>query len=136
MCRHTVCTDECTYILRRTYRHEFHHMLNVVNVKAHRIALTGLILSSHNLHIETGRWTRPVTQQIHRYCVTCPGKIEDEYHLVIECPQYLDIRNRLIPHYYRIRPSMFKLGKLFNTDNSKLIRCLAKFVYCALKDRI
>ena len=41
-------------------RHGFCDFLDKVNVKSHRIALTRLIASSHNLRVETGRWESPI----------------------------------------------------------------------------
>ena len=103
--------------------------LNVIPVKSHRIALTRLITSSHHLKIETGRWARPVTPQSERICPFCPGKQEDEFHLLLECSSYQDIRQRYIPRYYLRRPSMLKAIQLINTTSKKLINALSKFVF-------
>jgi hypothetical protein len=109
--------------------------LSVVNVKSHRVALARLRVSSHLLHVETGRWARPVTPPENRYCIICPQKIEDEYHIIMECSLYNNIRQRLIQRYFWKRPSMYKLIELFNTNREKKIRSLAKFVYLAFQIR-
>ena len=57
-----------------------------------RIALARLMTSSHSLKVETGRWARPVTPFEEIFCDNCHGKIEDEYHLLVECPRYDVIR--------------------------------------------
>ena len=81
------------------------HLIDVVP-KKHRVALTKLLVSSHTLHVETGRWMRPKTDLSDRKCFKCLNKIEDEFHFFFECTLYSDIRKQLIPPYYRNRPSM------------------------------
>ena len=82
--------------------------LEIVIPKTHRNALARLFVSSHTLRVETGRWARPVTPREERKCYLC-NKLEDEYHMVLECKLYKAIRGQLIPSFYWQRPSMFKL---------------------------
>ena len=96
----------------------YSNYLSVVVSKAHRIALTRFLLSSHSLHVETGRWNRPPTPPERRFCHICTSKIEDEFHMVFECQLYNELRARLIPRYYRQRPSMYKLVELSRARNS------------------
>ena len=110
--------------------HEPSRYLNIVTPKAHRNALARLMVSSHGLRVETGRWTRPVTAREQRTCLNC-NKLEDEFHMILECSLYTNIRKTLIPEYYRKRPSMFKLVQLFNSEHDREIRGLAKFIYKA-----
>ena len=49
----------------------------------------------------------PINQRI---CLKCE-KIEDEYHFVIECILYQDLRKQYISPYFWKRPSMFKFVK-------------------------
>jgi hypothetical protein len=114
-------------------QHNYNSILNIRMTKSHKLALIRLILSSHHLKIETGRWTRPPTERHRRYCDNCPEKIEDEFHFIFECSLYTEIRNRFIPNYYRRNPSMFKLIRLFNEERSKTIRLLAKFIFTAFQ---
>ena len=89
-------------------------------------ALSRLILSSHNIFIETGRWRRPhCIPREDRKCITC-NTIEDEYHFVIECSIFTDLRKRYISKYYWTNPSMYKLKQLllhqcFQTQKIKYI---------------
>ena len=100
------------------------------------MSLARFIMSSHHLHIETGRWKRPEPTPIERrYCFNCLGKVEDEYHMLFECGVYEDLRKTLIPRYYRNRPSMLKLTQLFNSNSKKEIKGLAKFIHNAFKIR-
>ena len=100
------------------------------------MALSRFIMSSHCLCVETGRWRRPdPIPYERRYCASCRNKIEDEYHMLFECELYDELRNTLIPRYFRTRPSMFKLIEFINSASNKQIRGLAKFVYNAFKIR-
>ena len=38
--------------------------------------------------------------------------IEDEYHFILECSKYVEIRRKYIKPYYCINPSAFKLTQL------------------------
>jgi hypothetical protein len=111
--------------------HCFNKFLDFVNVTKHRIALTRLICSSHRLPVETGRWERPVIPAEHRLCNVC-NVLGDEFHLLLECSLYTDIRKQLIPRFYWARPSMFKCVLLLQSQNKKLIRNVAKYVYNCL----
>ena len=75
--------------------HSLHHILDIVNVPAHRASLIRLICSSHRLGVETGRWTRPVTPQENRKCTVC-NILDDEYHLLLECTVFNDFRKKLV----------------------------------------
>ena len=49
-------------------------------------------MSPHRLEIEMGRWARPERIEFDdRKCKLCK-KLEDEFHFVLECPLYDDIR--------------------------------------------
>ena len=69
-----------------------HRLLCVSN----RSFTTKLRISSHNLHIETGRHKRPKKTPVeNRYCTYCTGKnIEDEMHFVCDCELYKNIRTK------------------------------------------
>jgi hypothetical protein len=46
------------------------------------------------LRVETGRWSNEA--QITRVCPVCStGAVEDEKHLVFECPLYDEIRSKI-----------------------------------------
>ena len=61
--------------------------------------------------------------------------MEDEYHFVIECQRYTDLRKKYIPKYYWQRPSMLKFVDLINSNNNRNIKNLGTFVYQAFKLR-
>ena len=107
----------------------------MVQVKKFRRALSRLRMSAHRLEVEMGRWVRPVrVEHDERKCRVC-GILEDEYHFLIECPVYCNLRTLYVKRYYRVNPSMFKLVELFSTDNKRDIQNLATYVYKAFDER-
>ena len=68
------------------------YLLSVENV-ANRTALTKFRLSNHNLMIEKGRHQNADLQD--RTCPFCPDQIEDEFHFLLKCPIYGELRHKL-----------------------------------------
>lgn len=58
-----------------------------------RKIITRWRLSSHKLHIETGRYTNPKTVKENRTCRVCDN-IEDEHHAIFKCKANRIIRDR------------------------------------------
>jgi hypothetical protein len=109
--------------------------LSLVNVKKYYCELVRLRVSSHGLHIETGRCTKPnSTLKNERICYAC-GIWEDEFHVISECNEYAELRKRFIPSYYWRRPNMQKLLELLNTNKETLTRKLANVVSSAFQMR-
>jgi hypothetical protein len=72
-----------------------YHPIYLLSYPEHlRICFSRCHLSAHRLKIETGRWAR-IVKELH--LCTC-GKIQDEYHVVIECPKTDNLREK----YYTI----------------------------------
>ena len=115
----------------------FHMQPYFLQVNLHKFctALTRLRVSSHRLQIEAGRWHRPESIPINnRKCNIC-NQIEDEYHFILECTLYREIRARLIPNYFTRRPNMYKLIELFQSNDARINRCLSSFIYKAFAIR-
>ena len=73
-----------TALERSTYLNQLH------NVK-YRHILAKLRLSSHKLNIEIGRHNKIDRQD--RKCIRCNSNdIEDEFHFVLVCPDYINLR--------------------------------------------
>ena len=81
----------------------------IVNVGCHRSALIKLITGSHRLAIEIGSRARPVVHSDKRACPVCSVSPKNEYHLILICLLYGNIRKALIPECYYNRPSMYEL---------------------------
>ena len=79
-----------------------------------RVYFTRLRLMSHNLKIETGRWSR--LQREDRVCQCDRVNVQDEKHVLLDCPMTAQIRQR-----YQILP--------FESINS-LLKCNNIFVLC------
>ena len=83
-------------------------------------------MSSHQLSIETGRHNN--INRNDRKCALCQvNDIEDEFHFVLVCTVYEQLREHYIPRYYYIRPSMLKFTKLLKTSNLNLLNNLGKY---------
>ena len=68
-----------------------HGMYTTVIPEYKRVVVTRIRMGSHRLKVETGRWSRTPRDQ--RLC-SC-GKIQDERHVLLECPISADVRVRL-----------------------------------------
>ena len=110
----------------------FQPYLEHINVYKFSQALSKLWVSSHCLEIEAGRWVSITVND--RKCAVCQV-LEDEYHFVLECRMYTELRPKYIPRYYWRRPRMFKFVELINTSNTRYLKNLGVFVYQALKTR-
>jgi hypothetical protein len=52
----------------------------------------------HDLGVETGRWQRPPLLHKHRMCTKCSWQaVDDEYHMIVECPELHDVRMQHAP---------------------------------------
>lgn len=85
-----------------------------------------LRLSSHCLTIETGRYNNVPLQR--RLCPLCTLDIEDEYHFILKCPYYCNLREKFLKKFYYIKPSVFKLILLLSTQNVKDLCNLGKYI--------
>ena len=91
-------------------------------------------LHAHNLNIETGSYFN--VDRNERKCNMCDSNsIEDEYHFILECVKYKDIRIKYIKSYYWRRPSVYKLIQLLSVHNIKELNNIGKYLYIAEKNR-
>lgn len=61
--------------------------------------------------------------------------VEDEYHFILECQLYTDLRKKLISKYYWGRPNMTKFIEVCMSENSKVQKQLCMFIEKAFKVR-
>ena len=112
---------------------QFQPYLEAINIYKFSQAISKLRVSSHRLAIESGRWARPNSIPINeRKCSSCLV-LEDEFHFILECQLYIDLRKSYIDPYYRA--SMFKFLELINITNRNKLRKLGVFIYKALELR-
>ena len=113
----------------------FQPYLDILNIKKFRIEFSKLRMSSHRLHIESGRWNKPQSTPLSdRICSVCQV-LEDEFHFIFECKLYSDIRIKYIPSFYRRNPSMSKLIELLNNENKTVIFKLSVYIKKAFEIR-
>ena len=92
--------------------------LQVLENRKFRNVVAKLRLTSHTLFVETGRHRQIPRQD--RKCIYCHIEdVQDEYHFILICPFYHNIRNTHIPRYFRTRPSMFRFVQLLNVTMSQ-----------------
>jgi REP element-mobilizing transposase RayT len=80
---------------------------------------SSFLFSNH--FIETGRYTGIVRNE--RKCILCNlNVLEDEFHFVLQCTKYNDLRKKYIKKYYWSTPSTFKLVQLLSVETG-FINC-------------
>ena len=116
--------------------------IDLVRNRNQRCFLSRLRVSSHNLRVELGRYTRPITPLTQRTCLYCrppgpsspapcqaaPGAttgagqapIDDEFHFIIECSMFFNERNCL---YNSFVSRNFYFSSLTNTEKFKTLLC-------------
>ena len=107
---------------------DFEHYLNVLPNKL-RVALSRLRLSSHQLRIETGRYSQNRVDRAQCTCTLCKSLILRTYHFVLVCPVYSILRQKYIRPYYYNRPSVYKFTQLMQTKQEGVLQKLGKYVY-------
>ena len=114
---------------------QFQPYLDKVNVSKYINVLSKLRMSSHRSEVEAGRWVKPNRIPLNeRKCIFC-DVLEDEFHFVLECSSYNELRKTYISKYFWKRPNMFKFIELINSSNTRCIRRLCTFIFQAFKVR-
>lgn len=94
-------------------------------------AFCKLRCSTHNLNIETGRHSN--TPREERYCKYCESNniknIETEFHFIMECKLYVELRKELLPENLYKNPCINNFINLMSSNNSVTLKQLTKFVY-------
>ena len=108
--------------------------LNEGNATKYKIIISKFRLSAHSLNVETGRYESIAREN--RRCVKCNlADIEDEYHFILKCPFYTDVRNLHIKPYFTIRPNVYKLTQLLGSTNKQVLCNLGKYFLKASERR-
>ena len=120
-----ISADQADHNKLRTYRvfkssFTREPYLDLVRNRNQRSFITRLRTGSHHLHIETGRWTRPVTPVDQRTCSVCtpvssgPGSqthIDDEYHFLMSCPKFKNVREIAFQDVSLVSPEFANLSE-------------------------
>ena len=118
-----------SYKLFKTAYESEKYLLAVNNI-SHRKSLTRFRCSAHKLAIEEGRFRNIDRNQ--RKCIHCNmNAIENEYHFLMVCPKYRSLRIDCLPRYYCSFPSKPKFVSLMKSEQSSILKRLAKFLFLA-----
>ena len=130
----TYATHKQSYIMEK--------YLTVVKIGKHRVALSKLRLSDHNFHIHSGRQTRPITPRALRHCNSCPDKIEDEPHFLVECStdikiktDFLELVSMEFPNFTTLSDKNQKYKFIMKIHDENLLKSLAFYINLLFKNR-
>lgn len=118
------------------YKHDFNFekYLDSIAEKKFKISLTKFRLSSHDLAVERGRFVNiPRSERICKYCHS--KMIENEYHFLLVCPLYTELRRKYLKPYYCRWPTLNKFDDLMSKKTTQAVLNLSKYLYFAMKLR-
>ena len=123
----------------RTYRlycnFRYQPYFDIIKPQKVRIAVSRFRLSAHRLGVESGRWHKPASIPYNeRKCRLCDS-LEDEFHFLLECPLYSDLRKLYIKKYYWCHPNIIKFTELLSSENENVVRKLGLFIYKSFEER-
>lgn len=109
-----------------------------VDLKYYRSGLAKLRCSSHNLRIEKGRHSDEL--MANRVCEICLKTrnmyiLEDEYHFVMSCPSYNNLRQTYIADWVNTPSTFEQFLSLLTEEGENTVKNLASFIYQASKLR-
>jgi hypothetical protein len=119
------------------FKHAFERerYLEVITDQRFKNALARFRTSSHRLNIEIGRYNNVPRDQ--RVCLSCNMNIlENEYHFLLVCPKYRELRRKYLKNYYCHWPTLTKFKNLMSSTSNATIISLSKFIYFATKLRV
>ena len=84
---------------------------------------------------KAGRWHKPYRTPVEeRKCVNC-NSLKDEFHFVLECSLYQDLRQIYIKRYFWTRPNVPQFVELLQSDNKKIIKNFSVYIYKSFEKR-
>ena len=93
-----------------------------------RRALTKLRCNAHNFKVQAIRKDRNVNA-LDVSCSFCSIAPEDEYHVLLVCSKYWDVREKYLPEYFLNPPTRCKFQLLLTTTDSSLLFKLSLLCY-------
>ena len=101
---------------------------------SHRNILTRFLTSNHKLHIETGRYARPITPVENHICSNCNSKsVEDELHFLMYCPRFENHRRELFSNVLNYNAARLsaedKFVWILSNEDPSCVRELAKCIH-------
>ena len=84
--------------------------------------------NNHKLPVEVYSWSYFNKPRNERKCNLCNLEdIGDEYHYVMRCPIFDELRKLYIPKYFFVRPSVFKFVELMKMEDKHTLFKMARF---------
>ena len=115
---------------------KFEKYLDVIRETSLSNIVSRFRLSSHELFIETGRYSN-IPRQL-RICKCCNmNVIENEFHFLLVCPLYRDLRKIHFKNYFCHWPTIYrpKFNVLLMSQSEKVLYNLSKYLRDAFKLR-
>jgi hypothetical protein len=98
-----------------------------IELEKYLILMSKLRLCNHKLPVEQGRYRN--IARIDRTCDKCnDNKLGDEYHFLLECSFFNDLRIKYIPKYYWRRPNSIKFKQLLSSHKNGTMMKISKFI--------
>ena len=127
---HSSITDLSKHRLYRHLKNNSSFYLKNLPNNHIRKYITQLRLGSHHFMVERGRWKN--LEYIDRICMKC-NDVEDEYHIVMICQKYTDLRKKYLPTTLYEKPSMYKFIQYLNIEDLDSLKNLGLFMYNVCK---
>ncbi len=111
----------------------FEEYLSILKSECLRKNLSRFRLCSHNLEIETGRYNN--TTRDNRLCRVCnQNAIESEYHFLLCCPKYADLRSKYLKNCSW--PTLHRFDSIMSSKSKNKIINISKFLKDAMSLRV
>ena len=108
-----------TYVLFCIFR--LQPYLTCMMLEKFRISLSRLRMSSR-------RWQKPTAISFNERKWTLCLKLEDEFHFLLECSLYKDLRNKYVKKYSWKNTNMLTFIELTTSENETVIKNLSMFI--------
>ena len=118
----------------RLYKHlgvETASYLTKINERYLRNAIAKIRLGSHNFYNERGKWQCPKIEYTSRLCTEC-DEIEDEFHIILQCKRFNQLRKRYLPKELYERQSMYTFIDFINNVEGKQLKMFGLFCFKAM----
>ena len=96
-----------------------------------RRSLARFRASSHQFHIETGRYVHtPLQERICQFCFVSNNisTIECEFHVFFHCSKFINIRNKYLFNWYSAGRNLENFYSLLNSTENTKIQKIALFI--------
>ena len=90
-----------------------------------RVLITRLRCGSHSFPVSNQRYL-PLDERNH--CPHCPQEIGDEFHYILSCPHFHDMRIKYIDKVFWERPNVLKFSNLLSSKSKITLVKLSKFI--------